>query len=202
MADDRERDEAADETKVSAQIPPEAVGDEASAGQGAGDTDETPAVSSEAGRSGEIVFARDAAEAAESFSSGAADDEDDIPPPPPPPELEPAPAEPLPYEHAPPRPAAAEVASAEPPPEPPSPEPPAPPATESAYGTGAPPSEPPSGRSYEPAGGTSPAEADRKGAASSGDSFAARPELYAAGAFVGGFVIARALKFFFGEDDE
>jgi hypothetical protein len=49
-------------------------------------------------------------------------------------------------------------------------------------------------------GGTSPAAADRH-AAEDTDAFAQRPELFVAGAFVGGVVLAKVLGAIFGEDD-
>jgi hypothetical protein len=48
--------------------------------------------------------------------------------------------------------------------------------------------------------GTSPAAADRQ-AADDQDQFAAKPELYVAGAFVGAFVFAKLLKKLTGGDD-
>ena len=48
--------------------------------------------------------------------------------------------------------------------------------------------------------GTSPAAADRQ-AADDQDQFAAKPELYVAGAFVGAFVFAKLLKKLTGSDD-
>ena len=48
--------------------------------------------------------------------------------------------------------------------------------------------------------GTSPAAADRQ-AADDQDQFAAKPELYVAGAFVGAFVFAKLLKKLTGDDD-
>jgi hypothetical protein len=51
----------------------------------------------------------------------------------------------------------------------------------------------------EDTGGTSPAAADRV-AADSHDAFTDKPELFAAGAFVGAFVIAKVLKKLTGSD--
>jgi hypothetical protein len=49
-------------------------------------------------------------------------------------------------------------------------------------------------------GGTSPAAADRH-AAEETDPFSERPELFVAGAFVGGLVLAKVIDAIFGEDD-
>jgi hypothetical protein len=49
--------------------------------------------------------------------------------------------------------------------------------------------------------GTSPAEADRI-ASDEPDAFAEKPHLYAAGALVGGFVVAKILGLLFGSDDD
>jgi hypothetical protein len=49
-------------------------------------------------------------------------------------------------------------------------------------------------------GGTSPAAADRH-AAEATDTFSERPELFVAGAFVGGIVLAKLIDAIFGEDD-
>jgi hypothetical protein len=54
----------------------------------------------------------------------------------------------------------------------------------------------------EPSGGaTSPAEADRI-AADEQDAFAAKPHVYALGAFAGAFAFAQILKRIFGDDDD
>jgi hypothetical protein len=50
-------------------------------------------------------------------------------------------------------------------------------------------------------GGTSPAAADRH-AAEATDTFSERPELFVAGAFVGGIVLAKVIDAIFGEDDD
>jgi hypothetical protein len=50
-------------------------------------------------------------------------------------------------------------------------------------------------------GGTSPAEADRI-ASDEPDAFAEKPHVYAAGALVGGFVVAKILNALFGSDDD
>jgi protein TonB len=55
------------------------------------------------------------------------------------------------------------------------------------------PGPPPAAAPYQPAGGTSPAAADRE-ASESHDSFEERPELFIGGAFVGAFVIGQILK--------
>ena len=64
------------------------------------------------------------------------------------------------------------------------------PAAEQTQPAAAPPREP---------SGTSPAAADRQ-AADDQDQFAAKPELYVAGAFVGAFVFAKLLKKLTGDD--
>src|ERR671932_203537 len=61
---------------------------------------------------------------------------------------------------------------------------------------------PPPPRRAEPGGGaTSPAEADRI-AADEQDAFAAKPHVYALGAFAGAFAFAQILKRIFGDDDD
>jgi hypothetical protein len=65
------------------------------------------------------------------------------------------------------------------------------PAAEQTQPAAAPPREP---------SGTSPAAADRQ-ASDDQDQFAAKPELYVAGAFVGAFVFAKLLKKLTGSDD-
>ncbi|MEA2403412.1 MAG: hypothetical protein QOE08_59 [Thermoleophilaceae bacterium] len=60
-----------------------------------------------------------------------------------------------------------------------------------------PPPTPAAGGSY---GGTSPAAADRA-SAEAADTFSERPELFVAGAFVGGIVLAKLIGAFTGDDD-
>jgi hypothetical protein len=71
------------------------------------------------------------------------------------------------------------------------------PPTGDAPSTSPPPTPPHGGSSY---GGTSPAAADRQ-AAESADTFSERPELFVAGAFVGGIVLAKLIGAFTGDDD-
>jgi hypothetical protein len=57
-------------------------------------------------------------------------------------------------------------------------------------------------RSWAPAGGESPAEAQKRGAEAASDPFNDRPHVWVAGAFVGGLVLAQILKRLGGGDDD
>jgi hypothetical protein len=72
-----------------------------------------------------------------------------------------------------------------------------PPVGGDAPSTSPPPTPAYGGASY---GGTSPAAADRH-AAEGSDPFEDRPELFVAGAFVGGIVLAKLIGAFSGDDD-
>jgi hypothetical protein len=56
-------------------------------------------------------------------------------------------------------------------------------------------------RTWAPAGGVSPAEAQQRGDEAASDAFSDRPHIWVAGAFVGGLVFAQLLKRLGGGDD-